>query len=322
MTPYGNIVLGQHWLSLLTDGTSHYLSQDGLLIGEVLWHSNAIHFALCAQANILYEFKNYTYNIFASAPRVQWVHPWCNVPLSHCTLFPVSLMRTSATTHWPTAPRVQWVHPWCNVPLSHCTLFPVSLMRTSATTHWPTAPRVQWVHPWCNVSLSHCSLFPVSLMRTSATTHWPTAPRVQWVHPWCIVSLSHCTLFPVSFSKAFDKVAHNRLLYKIDRYTRQNSSLDQRLLVWKDSAGGPWRTVLWRGACDIRSTPGICPGPPPVSSIHKRYLNKYHITNTSFCRWYNHLPAYNISGRQWGPAKGPPHPREMEYGLADGFSPG
>ena len=128
----------------------------------------------------------------------------------------------------------------------------------------------------------------------------------------------------MDFSKAFDKVAHNRLLYKINKYGIQGKTA-----AWiKDFLSGRTQRVALEGQFSGEvpvtsgSTPGICPGPPPVSSIHKWYLNKYHITNTSFCRWYNHLPAYNISGRQWGPAKGPPHPREMEYGLADGFSPG
>ena len=41
---------------------------SGLLIDEVMWHSHVIYFALCAQANILYnEFKNCTFDFFANS---------------------------------------------------------------------------------------------------------------------------------------------------------------------------------------------------------------------------------------------------------------
>ena len=60
-------------------------------------------------------------------------------------------------------------------------------------------------------------------------------------------------------------------------HARQNNSLDQRLHVCKNSAGGLKRTVLWGGICDIRSTSKICPGPPTVSSINKWHLSKNHI---------------------------------------------
>ena len=52
---------------------SHHLNQCWLFIIDVLQHSPEGYFTASAQATILYEFKNHTFNITAIFPRRQWV---------------------------------------------------------------------------------------------------------------------------------------------------------------------------------------------------------------------------------------------------------
>ena len=70
MTPYGDMDLGQHWLT----AQSHYLNQFWLIIRKVRWYSSEDNFTSDISAISHWnKLENYLYKIPLKSPRGQWV---------------------------------------------------------------------------------------------------------------------------------------------------------------------------------------------------------------------------------------------------------
>ena len=75
----------------------------------------------------------------------------------------------------------------------------------------------------------------------------------------------------VDFAKAFDKVAHNILLYKLSSYGGKGKhfGIDRLISLWQISEGCPRRIIIFFCSCAFWRPAGLSIGPCIISHLYK-----------------------------------------------------
>ena len=83
----------------------------------------------------------------------------------------------------------------------------------------------------------------------------------------------------LDFSKAFDKVGHQRLLHKLRvvRRQRHHKPVDPKLPWGQDTVGCCWRGRVGQSDSSVRGTPGVRLGPVPLPVLHQRHRPGSHL---------------------------------------------
>ena len=119
------------------------------------------------------------------------------------------------------------------------------------------------------------------------------AQKLQiWINTYLLIQLveglgrqlvtgKQVDLILLEFSKAFDKVSHPKLLFKLSQHGVKGNTLYWIRAFFVAGAGGG---ELIRGSCDIWRGPGICSWASPLHALYKRPTTKHTSPGKTFCR--------------------------------------